>query len=89
MKITDIRIQIIKSPKTKLRAFATVVLDESIVLRDLRIFESVKGNFVAMPSVKTQTGEWKETVTIIDTELNDQISYYVLRAYTDELLKIS
>lgn len=89
MKITDIRIQIIKSPKTKLRAFATIILDESIVLRDLRIFESAKGNFVSMPSVKTQTGEWKETVTIINTELNDQISHYVLRAYTDELLKIS
>lgn len=87
MKITDIRIQHIKAPTTKLRAFATVILDDSLVIRDLRIFESVKGDFVSMPSVKDQNGEWREIITIISTELKEQINNYVLRAYHDELLQ--
>lgn len=84
MKVTDIRIQHIKTPSTKLKAFATVVLDDCLVLRDLRIFESVKGDFVCMPSVKGPSGEWREVITLISTELKEQISNYVLRAYHDE-----
>lgn len=87
MKITDIRLQILKSPQSKLKAFATIVLDDVLAIKDLRIFESVKGDFVAMPSFKTPKGEWREVVAPISTELREQISSYVLRAYHDELLK--
>ncbi len=89
MKVTDIRIQILKSPKTKLKAFSTIILDDSLVIKDLRIFESNRGDFVSMPSVKGQDGEWHEVITLINTELKDQISNYVLRAYHDEQMRIS
>lgn len=88
MKVTDIRIQLLKSPKTHLKAFSTVILDDSLVLRDLRIFSNDKGDFVGMPSVKNQNGEWHEVVTLINTDLKNQIENYVLRAYNDEKMKI-
>ena len=88
MKVTDIRIQIFKSPKTNLKALSTVILDDSLVLKDLRIFSTEKGDFVGMPSVKGPNGDWHEVVTLINTELKNQINNYVLRAYHDELLKI-
>ena len=87
MKVTDIRIQILKSPKNKLKAFSTVILDDSLVLRDIRIFESERGDFISMPSVKGQDGSWHEVITLINTDLEEQIKNYVLRAYHDELLK--
>lgn len=87
MKVTDIRIQILKSPKNNLKGFSTVILDDSLVIKDLRIFSNEKGDFVCMPSVKGQNGEWHEVVTIIDTDLKNQITNYVLRAYHDELMK--
>mgnify|MGYP002626528100 FL=1 len=40
-----------------------------------------------MPSVKGKDGNWHEIVTLINTDLKDQISNYVLRAYHDELMK--
>ena len=51
MKITEVRI----FPRTedsdkKLRAFATVTLDQCFVVRDIKIIEGNKGLFVAMPS---------------------------------------
>ena len=85
MKVTDIRIRILKSPKNKLKAFATVILDDSLVLRDLRIFGNERGDSVSMPSIKDQNGEWHEVVTLINTDLKNQIENYVLRAYQDEL----
>ena len=87
MKVTDIRIQVFKSPKTNLKALATVILEDSLVLKDLRIFSNEKGDFVGMPSVKGPNGDWHEVVTLINTELKNQINSYVLRAYHDELLK--
>lgn len=87
MKLTDIRIQLLKAPKNNLKAFSTIILDDSLVLRDLRIFSSNNGEYVCMPSVKNQNGEWHEVVTIINTDLKNQIDNYVLRAYHDELLK--
>ncbi len=88
MKVTDIRIQVFKSPKTNLKALSTVILDDSLVLKDLRIFSNEKGDFVGMPSVKGPNGDWHEVVTLINTELKNQINSYVLRAYHDELLRI-
>ena len=85
MKVTDIRIRTLKTPKNKLKAFATIILDDSLVIRDLRIFANDKCDFVSMPSVKDQNGEWREIVTLIDTDLKNQIENYVLRAYHDEL----
>lgn len=88
MKITDIRLQILKSPKNNLKAFCTVILDDSLVIKDLRIFSNNKGDFVCMPSVKNQNGEWHEVVTLINTDLKNQINNYVLRAYHDEIMKL-
>src|SRR5919198_296823 len=36
----------------KLQAFCTITLDDSFVIRDLKIIEGAKGIFVAMPSRK-------------------------------------
>ena len=87
MKITDIRISILKSPNNNLKAFSTVILDDSLVIKNLRIFGNAKGDFVCMPSVKGADGSWYEVVTLIDTDLKNQIENKVLRAYHDEELR--
>ena len=50
MKITEIRIFKKEDPKNKLRAFATITLDDAFVVRDIKVIEGGKGLFVAMPS---------------------------------------
>ncbi|HXV28575.1 MAG TPA: septation protein SpoVG family protein [bacterium] len=50
MKITEIRIFPKEGEDKKLRAFATITLDDCFVVRDLKIIEGNKGFFVAMPS---------------------------------------
>ena len=54
MNITEIRIKLVRSGRDKLRGFATMTLDDSLVVRDLKIIEGQKGLFVAMPSRKLQ-----------------------------------
>ncbi|MDD4856739.1 MAG: SpoVG family protein, partial [Candidatus Krumholzibacteria bacterium] len=48
MEITEIRISL--RSDNKLKAFASITLDNRFVIRGLKIIEGAKGVFVAMPS---------------------------------------
>ncbi|MBI4550145.1 MAG: septation protein SpoVG family protein [Candidatus Omnitrophica bacterium] len=50
MKITEVRIFQKDNADKKLKAFATITLDDCFVVRDIKIIERDKGLFVAMPS---------------------------------------
>jgi stage V sporulation protein G len=52
MKITEVRIKLLQSTRDKLRAFASLTLDDCLVVRDIKVIEGGRGLFVAMPSRK-------------------------------------
>jgi stage V sporulation protein G len=54
MNITELRVQLGAGGRDKLRGFASITLDECLVIRDLKIIEGEQGLFVAMPSRKLQ-----------------------------------
>ena len=51
-RITEVRIKLTEDPRNKLRAYASVTIDDAFVVRDLKIIDGSKGPFVAMPSRK-------------------------------------
>ena len=53
MEITEVKVYPKKiTNDKKLKAFVTITFDNSFVVRDIKIIESKKGLFVAMPSAK-------------------------------------
>jgi len=52
MEITAIRIRLVSGKDNKLKAFACVSLDNSFVIRDIKVISRPAGLFVAMPSRK-------------------------------------
>src|SRR4030067_3557706 len=52
MNITEVRVKLMSRRNDKLRAFCSVTIDNSFVIRDRKIIEGSKGAFVAMPSRK-------------------------------------
>ena len=52
MEITEVRVKLTLDPRNKLKGYCSVTLDDSFVVRDLKIIEGAKGPFVAMPSRK-------------------------------------
>lgn len=52
MEISDVRVRIIKDASDRLKAVCSITLDESFVVRDVKIVEGTSGLFVAMPSRK-------------------------------------
>ena len=52
MNITEVRVKLLDNQPDKLRAFASVTVEDCLVIRDLKIIEGSQGLFIAMPSRK-------------------------------------
>ena len=52
MEITEVRISLRESEGKRLKAYATITLDNSFVVRNIKIIEGNNGLFVAMPARK-------------------------------------
>lgn len=87
MKISDVRIRLIKKEDTKLKAIASITFDECFVVHDIKIITGTDGNFIAMPSRKTSEGEYKDIAHPINTETREAIRAAVLNAFAEELKK--
>ena len=83
LKITDVRVRIVKKDDSKLKAVASITIDDSFVVHDIKIIEGAEGYFVAMPSRKTSEGEYKDVAHPIKTETREAIRDIVLKAFEE------
>ncbi|MGL4687069.1 MAG: septation regulator SpoVG [Fusobacteriaceae bacterium] len=89
MKITDIRVRVVKTSEKeveselKLRAYADITFEESFVVHGLKIIDGQKGMFVAMPSRKMPSGEFKDVAHPIKLELREEITKSVIAKYNE------
>ena len=65
----------------KLRAYATITFDDEFVIHNLKVIEGKSGLFVAMPSRKTKTGEFKDVAHPINSEFRAVLQDQILEAY--------
>lgn len=87
MNITDLRVRLISKSDGKLKAVASITIDDAFVVHDIKIIEGNDGLFVAMPSRKTADGEYKDVAHPINSEVRESLIKKVLAAYNDELAK--
>lgn len=88
MEITEIRIFKMEN-KGKLLAYANVVLNNSIVLRGIKVIDGAKGKFVAMPAKldsKAIKPRFREFYHPINSDSRAMISDAVLQAYEKEIV---
>jgi stage V sporulation protein G len=87
MEITEIRISL--RTDNKLKAFASITLDNRFVIRGLKIIEGAKGVFVAMPSRKRPDGTFQDIAHPINNETRDWMEQQVIAAYHQEKEKMA
>lgn len=80
MQITDVRIRLIENV-SKMKAVASVTFDNELVIHDVKVIESEKGLFMAMPSRKTPDGEFKDICHAINSAAREKIEKEVLEKY--------
>ncbi len=81
MKISDVRIRIIKKNDNKLKAVASITIDDCFVVHDIKVIEGDNGYFIAMPSRKTLDGEYKDIVHPLNTETREEIRAEILKQF--------
>jgi len=85
MNITDVRIRKVQKEDSKLKAVASITLDNAIAIHDIKIVEGTDGCFVAMPSRKTSDGEYRDVAHPINAEARNELITTILTAYEKEL----
>lgn len=80
MTITDVRVRKI-AKEGKMKAVVSITLDDEFVVHDIKVIEGEKGLFIAMPSRKTTTGEYRDIAHPISSQTREQMQEIILREY--------
>ena len=83
MNITEVRVSL--RDDAKLKAFVSITLADSMVIRGLKIIEGKQGTFVAMPSRKRKDGEYQDIAHPINNEARDAMERIILAEYAREV----
>lgn len=86
MNITKVSIRQVDMNKVK--AIASITIDDDFVVHDLRVVEGERGLFVAMPSRKLPSGNFRDVAHPINSETREMVQDVVLKEY-DRYLEAS
>ena len=85
MKITNVSIRKSEREDSRMKAIASVLLDDEFAVHDIRIIEGTKGLFIAMPSRKTSSGGYRDIAHPISQEVRTMFEKEILDAYEKSL----
>ena len=80
MQITDVRVRKV-TKEGKMKAVVSITLDNEFVVHDIKVIEGEKGVFVAMPSRKSATGEYRDIAHPINSDTRERIQSIILQKY--------
>lgn len=83
MKITSVNVRKIEKEGSRMKGIASVLLDDSFAVHDIRIIEGEKGSFIAMPSKKTPAGGYRDIAHPINPEVRAMFEETILKAYDE------
>ena len=84
LKISDVRVRLVQKEDSKLKAVASMTIEDCFVVHDIKVIEGQEGYFIAMPSRKASDGEYKDIVHPINTDTRKQIIDLILEAFNAE-----
>ena len=86
MKVTNVKIRRIYN-ESKLKAVASVTLDDEIAIHDIKIIQGENRLFIAMPSRKSELGEYRDIAHPISSSARSLLENAVFSAYSSYIKK--
>ena len=83
--ITDVKIRTVNAENSKLKAVASIIIDDCLAIHDIKIIDGDNGEFIAMPSRKTPNGEFKDITHPINSQTREVMREAILAAYQRHL----
>ena len=83
MEITSVEVTKYEKEGSRMKARVSVVIDDCLKIKNIRVIEGVEKLHVAMPSTKSKTEEGKhfDIVHPINQETRDMFTDKILEAY--------
>lgn len=86
LNITDVKIKLI-TYQVRVKAVATIEIDNCFVVNDIKVVESLSGLFIMMPNKRTPDGDYKDIAHPINKETREYIQDTILKKYKELLEK--
>lgn len=83
MKITSVNVRKIEKEGSRMKGIASVLLDDSFAVHDIRVIEGDNGLFIAMPSRKTSAGGYRDIAHPINPEVRAMFEDAIIDAYNN------
>lgn len=80
INITNVKITKVEG-NMRVKGIASITIDDSFAVHDIKIIETQEELFVAMPSRRTPTGEFKDVAHPINAKAREIIQKAVLNEY--------
>jgi stage V sporulation protein G len=80
VEITDVRLRRVNT-EGRMKAIASITIDNEFVVHDIRVIDGNNGMFVAMPSKRTPDGEFRDIAHPISQATREKIQSAVLQEY--------
>ena len=84
IEITGITIRPFTGGDDKLKAFASIILNNAFIIKDLKIIEGNNGRFVAMPSRRGKDGVFRDVAHPLNQDTRDYVEKAILAAYEEQ-----
>ena len=85
MEITSVNVHKIEKEGKRIKGIATIVIDNSFAIHDIRIIEGDNGLFIAMPSKKAADGEYRDIAHPINSGTRERIQTLILSKYEEAM----
>lgn len=82
MTVSEIKIFKVKKDDSKVKAFASITIDDCLVLTGIKIITGSKGLFTAMPSQKVGE-EYKDIFFPVKAETREKLNDMIIKKYNE------
>ena len=83
MQITSVNVRKIEKEGSRMKGIASVLLDDSFAVHDIRIIEGDNGLIIAMSIRKTATGGYRDIAHPINPDVRKLFEDAILKAYNE------
>lgn len=83
MKVTSVSVRKIEKEGSRMKGIASILLDDSFAVHDIRIIQGDNGLFIAMPSRKTATGGYRDIAHPINPDVRKMLEDAIIDEYNN------
>lgn len=89
MKISDVQIKMVTQDAGRLKAVASILIDDCFAVHDIKLIQGDNNIFIAMPSRKIPNGEFKDIAHPINSDTRELLRKTIMDAYERALKELA